>query len=192
MLQEMSTGTPYGDNSSQLHNEPQLDALYLPHTSPAIQLPPFPNGCSPDSSPQIHHRPSLHEKQLQSLYLDTDIMQRYYPEPDMAYGMLHSSGSLQSPMYTVESSTVLARDTSTFVGDGAQPHEWATRPTNDGMLVSSQEPIYTHAYGYNQPDSVGPIDVYATPSYAISTYDSFEFQTLREHNTSVMLTSQHA
>lgn len=198
LLQEISTrpspsgtSSAYGDSSSQLQHEPRLDALYVSQASPVLQLPPFANECSPDSSPEMHRRPSLHEEQLQSLYLDTEIMERYYPEPDIAYGAPPSSGSLQSPMYTVESSTVLARDTSTFVGDRAQ-HEWATRPTNDLMLLSPQEPIYSPAYGYSQSGSIEPIDIYATPSFPINTYDSFEFQTLQEHNTSVMLASQHA
>ncbi|KAG8213786.1 hypothetical protein J3R82DRAFT_10498 [Butyriboletus roseoflavus] len=193
LLQETSAGgavSAYGDNPSQLQHEhkPHLDALYLSQTSPVIQLPSFANECSPDSPPEIHRRPSLHEEQLQSLYLDTEIMQRYYPDPDIPYGVPPSSASLQSPMYTAESSAVLPRDTSTFIGDPAQ-HEWVTQPTNDAMLVSPQEPIYSHAYGYSQSDSLEPADIYVTPSHPINRYDSFEFQTLRD---SAALASQHA
>lgn len=194
--QEISTGpssggVAYGDNSHHLAREPSLDALYLSHVSPVVQLAQFPPDCSPDSSPEIHRRPSLHEEQLQSIYLDTEIMQRYYPEPDIAYGLPPSSGSLHSPMYTVESSTMLSRDTSTFAGDQAH-YDWATQSAHDVMLMSPHEPVYPPAFGYNQSDSAESIDIYAPTSYPINTYDSFEFQTLQEHNTSAMLASQHA
>ncbi|KAI9572077.1 hypothetical protein HD554DRAFT_2296495 [Boletus coccyginus] len=193
--QETSTGpslggAAYTDNSSpHLPREPSLDALYLSHLSPAIHLAQFPPECSPDSSPEIHRRSSLNEEQLQSLYLDTEIMQRYYPEPDTVYGIPHSSHSLQSPVYTAESSAILARDAPTFVGDQTQ-HDWAT--ANDMMLISPHEHIYSPAYGYSQSDSAEPIDIYAPPSYPIHTYDAFEFQTLREHGASAVLASQHA
>lgn len=195
--QETSTGPSLGgagytDNPApHLPREPSLDALYLSHLSPAIQLAQFPPECSPDSSPEIHRRSSLNEEQLQSLYLDTEIMQRYYPEPDIVYGIPHSSDSLQSPMYTVESSAILARDTPAFVGDQTQ-HDWATQSANDMMLISPHEPVYSPAYGYNQSDSAESIDVYAAPSYPIHAYDAFEFQTLREHGASAVLASQHA
>ncbi|KAH0827594.1 hypothetical protein J3R83DRAFT_4319 [Lanmaoa asiatica] len=194
--QETHTGASsgratYADNPSQLPHEPHLDALYLSHMSPVIQLAQFPPECSPDSSPDIHRQSSLHDEALQSIYLDTEIMQRYYLEPDISYAVLPSSSSLQSPMYTVESSTIPARDTSTFVRGQAQ-HDWATQSTNDVMLVSPQEPIYSPTYGYSQSDSAEAIDIFTTPPYAINTYDSFEFHTLREHNTSGMLASQHA
>lgn len=115
-------------------------------------------------------------------------MQRYYSDPDPAYAVPPSSAPLPSPMYTAESSAILPRDTSTLVGDRAQ-HEWATRSANDLMLVSPQESIFTPAYGFSQSDSPDPIDIFAAPSFPINTYDSFEFQTLRESAT---LASQHA
>jgi hypothetical protein len=192
--QEMSTGPSsggavYGDNSSNLPREASLDALFLSHMSPVIQLAQFPPECSPDSSPEMHRRSSLHDEPLQPIYLDTEMMARYY-EPDFVYGVPLSSGSLQSPMYTAESSTMLARDTSTFLGDQAQ-HNWAT---NDAMLISPHESVFSPAYGYSQSDSAESIDIYPSPSnlYPMHTYDSFEFQTLRDHSTSAMLASQHA
>ena len=188
--QEMSTGpssggAAYGDNSSQLPREASLDALFLSHVSPVIQLAQFPPECSPDSSPEIHRRSSLHEEPLQPIYIDTEMMARYY-EPDILYGVPPSS--LQSPMYTADSSTMLARDTSTFLGDQV-PHHWAT---NDAMLMSPHETVFSPAYGYSHSDSAESIDIYAPPSYPINTYDSFEFQALREHSTSAVLATQHA
>lgn len=190
LSQEISTGpssggAAYGDNSSHLPREASLDALYLSHMSPVIQLSQFPD-CSPSSS----RRSSLQEDPLQSIYLDTEVMQRYYQEPDICYGPPPSSGSLHSPMYTAESSAMLGHDTSTLVGDLEQArHDWST---NDVMLISPHEPVFSPAYGYSQSDSAESVDIYAPTSYPIHTYDSFEFQTLRDHNTSAMLAGQHA
>ncbi|KAG6378092.1 hypothetical protein JVT61DRAFT_13775 [Boletus reticuloceps] len=174
--QELSVSASYDDISSHLPREQSLDAFYLSHVSPIIQLASFPPECSPDSSPEMHRRPSLHEEQLQSIYLDQELLERYYQEPDIVYGAPPSSGCLHSPMYTVESS-----NTSTF---------W---PANDVMLLSPTESVYSPAFGYGQPDSAESVDIYApAPYHPINTYDSFDFQTLREHSTSAVLASQQA
>ncbi|KAF8441391.1 hypothetical protein L210DRAFT_3644702 [Boletus edulis BED1] len=176
-----SESASYDDISSHLPREPSLDAFYLSHVSPITQLASFPPECSPDSSPEMHRRSSLHEEQLQSIYLDQELLERYYQEPDILYGAPTSSGSLHSPMYTVESSTTLAHNTSTF---------W---PANDIMLLSPTESVYSPAFGYGPSDAAESVDIYAPASYhPINTYDSFDFQTLREHSTSAVLASQQA
>lgn len=184
-----SAGPSYGGNSSHVSPEPSL--LYPPHVSPITELAQFHPECSPDSSPEIHRRPSLQEEQLQTMFLDAEAMSRYYPEPDMLYGVSPPLGPLQSPMYTVESSSMLGRGTSTFVGDPAQ-HDWATQSTSDVLLVSPHESVYSPGFGYSQSDSAESIDIYAPASYPINTYDSFEFQTLQEHTANAVLASQLA
>ena len=185
-----SGGAPYAGNSS-LPREPSLDALYLSHVSPVIQLAQFPPECSPNSSPALHRRYSLQDDQLQSIYLDAEVMQRYYSEPNLIYGMPPSPGSLPSSMYTAESSTMLARDT--FVGDQPQ-HAWVTQSASDVMLISPHEPVFPTAFGYGQSDSAESIDIYAQPPlYAIHAYDSFEFPALQEQNNAgVVLAGPHA
>jgi hypothetical protein len=37
-----------------------------------------------------------------------------------------------------------------------------------------------------------PLDMYSIPQYSMHTYDSFEFQTLREHSMNASLASQVA
>lgn len=186
-----SGGPVYGDNSFQLPHEQHTDALYLSHVSPVIQFAPFPSECSPDTSPDLHRRSSLPEDQLQSIYLDTEVMRRYFPvEPDFIYGLPLPSGPLQPPMYTVDSSAILAHDT-TFVGDHQAQLDWTTQSTND-VLMSPQEPMYSPFYGYNQSDSAESVDIHPTLPFPINTYDSFEFQTLREHHMSAVPASQHA
>lgn len=187
MLPQMtSTGPPPGGGtvyptggSFQLPQGPHTDALYPSHISPAVQLAQYPSEHSPDTSPDLHRRSSMPEDQLQSIYLDAEIMRRYFPvEPDIAYGMPPSLGPLQSPMYTTESTAMLAPDPM-FVG-GQVRLDWTTQPTNDVVLtgMSPQEPMYSPLYGYNQSDSTESVEIHPTLPYSMSTYGSFDMSTM--------------
>lgn len=173
-----SSGGAYGDPSFQLPHEPHTNALYLSHA----HLTQFP---SPDASPELHRRSSLPEDQLQSIYLDTEIMRRYFSvDQDVLYTLPPPSAPLHSPMYTAEPPALLAHDTA-FV-------DWTTPTTNDVMLMPPQDPIYSPVYGYSHSDSAESVNIHASLSYPLNTYDSFEFQTLREHHMNAATASQRA
>ncbi|KAG9316450.1 hypothetical protein JVU11DRAFT_2484 [Chiua virens] len=124
----------------------------LPHALDKIlskYLAQFSSECISDPSPNMHRRHSLQEGQLQPVYLDTDNVQRFYPDPDIFYGVPHPSSAPLQSMYTADSPGMLAHDTC-FLGN--PQHDWATPTTNDLMLVSPQEPMFAPPYGYN-PDS---------------------------------------
>jgi hypothetical protein len=110
-------------------------------------------------------------------------MHRYYQHPDTIYGM---PAALQPHLYSA------ASPSHAFVG-GQASAEWVTQP--DPILASGppvQEPAYAPTYGFAQSDSQESVDVYVIPQYAMNTYDSFEFQTLREHSMNTALASQAA
>jgi hypothetical protein len=185
-------GTPYGDNSAHLSacHETHTETSRLPHLSPVIQLAEFPLETNPDPVPE-NHLYTLQEENLQSVYVDPEIMQSYYPGADVNYGI---SSSLQPHMYTAELSPVGDASSHAFVGDRVSG-DWGAQPIDEVMLVSGlpvQEPTYAPTYDFTQSDSQESIDIYATPQYTMNTYDSFEFQTLREHNMNAALASQVA
>ncbi|KAF9222642.1 hypothetical protein BS17DRAFT_174959 [Gyrodon lividus] len=176
-------GSPYSDNSFHLLacHDTHTEALQLSHLSPDIQLAQIPPSTSSDHVPE-NNLYTLQEEHLQFAYVDPEIMQRYYSNPDAVYGM---PPSLQPHMYTAEPTAVAVSDTSSHAVEGiGASGEWGTQSTNG--------PTYAPTYDFTQSDSQESIDVYATPPYTMNTYDSFEFQTLREHNMNAALTSQAA
>ncbi|KIJ67557.1 hypothetical protein HYDPIDRAFT_166115 [Hydnomerulius pinastri MD-312] len=187
--------TPYEDAPAQpsAGQDPHMEASQLSHLSPVVQLAQFPPETNPDPTPDNHLYSVQEEQLLQPVYVDPELMRRYYQDPDMVYGV---PSSLQSQMYTAESSAVLASDTSVHTFSGEQSSsEWGSKPTEEAMLVTglpAQASTYTPAYDFTQSDSQESIDIYVTPQYTMNTYDSFEFQTLQEHNINAALASQTA
>ncbi|KIK94898.1 hypothetical protein PAXRUDRAFT_827545 [Paxillus rubicundulus Ve08.2h10] len=195
--------TSYGDNSahpSACHDygnsahpsachDTHTEASQLSHLSP-VQLAEFPLETSSDPVPE-NHLYTLQEENLQPVYVDPETMQRYYRGADAVYG---TSPSLQRHMYTAELPPVGDASSHSFVGDRVSA-DWVTQPLDEAMLVSGlpvQEPSYVPTYDFTQSDSQESIDIYSAPQYAMNTYDSFEFQTLREHNMNAALASQVA
>jgi hypothetical protein len=65
--------------------------------------------------------------------------------------------------------------------------------SRDNVTIPSGVPAdHQQRSAFDFIPSHDPLDMYSIPQYSMHTYDSFEFQTLREHSMNAALASQVA
>ena len=127
-------------------------------------------------SPQLElDDPLFYQDHLQPMYVGPEVAARYYPGP--AHGPAYFVPSMSSYPQVADPSVSLSSLEHSPTWDLQSQHN-ASHQDAAFEFIPSQESV----------------DVYSIPQYNMSmhTYDSFEFQTLREHNMNAAMASQVA
>ncbi|KAG0708321.1 hypothetical protein DFH29DRAFT_870879 [Suillus ampliporus] len=138
---------------------------------------------SPIEDSLFYHMPEDH---LQPLYVGPEVVARYYPGLESTY---FAPNMDSSHVYPAHPSMALANATSSPISPlSAYQHNppWDLQ-SRDNITIPAgapadhqQRPAFEYIPGHE------PLDMYSIPQYAMHTYDSFEFQTLREHGMTTL------
>lgn len=141
---------------------------------------------SPIEDSLFYHMPEDH---LQSVYVNPDVAPRYYPGHESYF-----VPSMDPLHYPVDPSMALANAPSPMSPLSAYHHNppWDLQSRDNITIPSSVPADHQQRPAFDFIPSHEPFDMYSIPQYAMHTYDSFEFQTLREHSMNTSLASQVA
>lgn len=129
------------------------------------------------------------EDHLQSVYVGPDVIPRYYPGHEPYF-----VPSMDPSHYPVDPSMALASSPSPMSPLSAYHHHptWDLQNQDNVTIPSGVPADHQHRPAFDFIPSHEPLDMYSIPQYGMHTYDSFEFQTLREHSMNPSLASQVA
>ncbi|KAG1865873.1 hypothetical protein DFJ58DRAFT_863540 [Suillus subalutaceus] len=129
------------------------------------------------------------EDHLQSVYVGPDVVPRYYPGHEPYF-----VPSMDPSHYPVDPSMALANTPSPMSPLSAYHHNptWDLQSRDDVTIPPGVPADHQQRPAFDFISSHEPLDMYSIPQYAMHTYDSFEFQTLREHSMNPSLASQVA
>ncbi|KAG2153686.1 uncharacterized protein EDB93DRAFT_209246 [Suillus bovinus] len=196
---ESSQSASYQTPAQRTHIQPKVE--FVPSFGdgvhfeglhrPQSHLSPFSQAQSPQLESPIddslfYHMPEDH---LQSVYVGPDVVPRYYPGHEPYF-----VPSMDPSHYPVDPSVALASAPSPMSPLSAYPHNppWDLQSRDNITMPSSVPADHQQRAAFDFIPSQEPFDMYSIPQYAMNTYDSFEFQTLREHSMNPSLASQVA
>ncbi|KAG1724079.1 uncharacterized protein EDB91DRAFT_1269401, partial [Suillus paluster] len=164
-----------GSQESQTSQLSQYSQASCSRQSPQLELE------SPIEDSLFYHMPEDH---LQPMYVGSEVPARYYPSLESTYFPPSMDSSHVYPSHpmleNVPSSPIsplsayqhhTTWDLQSLGNSSGAPADHQQRPAFE--CIPAHEPL----------------DMYSIPQYAMHTYDSFEFQTLREHSMNATLAS---
>ncbi|KAG2072316.1 hypothetical protein BDR04DRAFT_1153560 [Suillus decipiens] len=160
-----------------------------PHPSQFSQascLPQSPQLDHPIEDSIFYHMPEDH---LQSVYVGPDVVPRYYPGHEPYF-----VPSMDPSHYSVDPSMALVNTPSPMSPLSAYHHNptWDVQSRENATVSPGVPADHQQRPAFDFIPSHEPLDMYSIPQYPMHTYDSFEFQTLREHSMNPSLASQVA
>ncbi|KAG1746082.1 hypothetical protein EDB19DRAFT_375062 [Suillus lakei] len=164
-----------GSQGSQSHLSQYSQAPCL-RESPQLE--------SPIEDSLFYHMPEDH---LQSVYVGPDVVPRYYPGHESYF-----VPSMDSSHYPADPSMALANAPSPMSPHSTYHHSptWDLQSRDNVAITSGVPADHQQRPAFDFIPSHEPLDIYSIPQYAMHTYDSFEFQTLREHSMNASLAGQ--
>lgn len=171
---------------SVLLEGPQGSQSHLSQYSQAPCVGQSPQLESPIEDSLFYPMPEDH---FQSVYVGPDVVPRYYPGHEPYF-----VPSMDPSHYPVDHSMALANSPSPMSPLSAYHHNptWDLQSRDDVTIPSGVPADHQQRPAFDFIPSHEPLDIYSIPQYAMHTYDSFEFQTLREHSMNPSLASQVA
>ncbi|OAX40843.1 hypothetical protein K503DRAFT_781102 [Rhizopogon vinicolor AM-OR11-026] len=157
-----------GSQESQMSQFSQYSQDSHPRQSPQLELE-FPLDDS-----VFYHMPEDH---IQPTYVGPEVVARYYSEPD------------HEPTYFVPSMTTYPAATTSPLSAPHHSPTWNMQGQHNTAIPSGA--LADHQ-SFEFIPSHESLDMYSIPQYNMHTYDSFEFQTLREYRMNAALASQVA
>lgn len=152
--------------------------------SPQLEL------ASPLDDPMFYHMPEDH---LQPMYVSPEVVARYYPDHEPAYFV---PGMGSSNEYPADPLVALPNATSSHISPlSALQHSptWDMQSQRSIAIPSGGLADHQQSPTFQFLPTQDSFDMYPIPNYNMHTYDSFEFQTLREHRmNAAQLASQVA
>ncbi|KIK39675.1 hypothetical protein CY34DRAFT_25159 [Suillus luteus UH-Slu-Lm8-n1] len=169
----------FGDGVHLEGSQPHLSQF-----SQAACLRQSPQLESPIEDSLFYHMPEDH---LQPVYVGPDIVPRYYPGHESYF-----VPSMDPSHYPVDPSMALANAPSPMSPLSAYHHSPTWDMQSQDNIPSGVPADHQQRSAFDFIPSHDPLDMYSIPQYSMHTYDSFEFQTLREHSMNASLASQVA